>query len=110
MIRQSSQAAGSVVMEEVTDPVEIARAQAQHARMERNWAAFDARAAEVYASHRGKCVCVAGGDLFVADTPEEALAQATAAHPEDDGRFLRYIPRERMARVYVAQRVVASLR
>jgi hypothetical protein len=109
MIRQGSPAASTVVMEEVTDPVEIARAQAQHARMERNWAAFDARAAEVYASCRGKCVCVAGGELFVADTPEEVLAQATAAHPEDDGRFLRYIPRERMARVYADQRIVASL-
>ncbi len=100
MIRQGSRTAAVAVMEEVTDPVEIAQALARHARMERNWEAFDARAAEVYASHRGKCVCVAGGELFVADTPEEALAQATAAHPEDDGRFLRYIPRERMARAY----------
>jgi hypothetical protein len=87
------------VVEEVTDPVAIAQARARRARMERNWAAFDARAAEVYASCRAKCVCVAGGELFVADTPEEALAQAKAAHPEDDGRFLRSIPRERMARV-----------
>jgi hypothetical protein len=110
MIRQVSPVAGGVVMEEVTDPVEIAAAQARHARMERNWAAFDARAAEVYASCRGKCVCVAGGELFIADTPEEVLVQATAAHPEDDGRFLRYIPRERMARVYAAQRIVAPLR
>jgi hypothetical protein len=28
-------------------------------------------------------------------TPEEARALAAAAHPEDDGRFVRYIPREK---------------
>jgi hypothetical protein len=28
------------------------------------------------------------------------LALATAAHPEDDGRFVHYIPREKVARIY----------
>ncbi|HEV8711216.1 MAG TPA: hypothetical protein VGX03_00090 [Candidatus Binatia bacterium] len=50
--------------------------------------------------YRGKCICIAGEELFVADTPEEAIAQAAAAHPEDDGRFVRYIPREKLARIY----------
>ena len=45
-------------------------------------------------------VSVAGEELFVADTPEQALALATAAHPEDDGSFLRYIPREKIDRIY----------
>jgi hypothetical protein len=87
-------------MEEVTDPAELAKARAQDERFRRNWAWFEARAAEVYAAHRGKCVCVAGEQLFVADTPEEVLALAAAAHPEDDGRFTRYIPREKMDRIY----------
>jgi len=54
----------------------------------------------VYAQHRGQCICIAGEQLFAADTAEEALAQARAAHPDNDGVLLRYIPRERMERVY----------
>ena len=49
---------------------------------------FQAHAAEVYPQHRGKHLCIAAETLFVGDTPEEAWARATAAHPEDDGRFL----------------------
>ena len=36
------------------------------------------------------------GDL----TPEEAWALATAAYPDDDGRFLYYVSREALARIY----------
>ena len=50
--------------------------------------------------HRGKCICVAGEELFVADTAAEALAQATAAHPDDKGRFVHYIPKEKVPRIY----------
>jgi hypothetical protein len=86
-------------MEEETDPVELAKARAQQERFERNWAWMEAHAAEVY-RHRGKFICIAGQQLFVADTVEEVLALAKAAHPEDDGRFTRYIPTERVARIY----------
>lgn len=89
-----------LVMEEVTDPEELAKARAQRERFDRNAAWLQAHATEVYSCHRGKCICIAGEELFVADTPEEALALATAAHPEDDGRFVHYIPRERLARIY----------
>ena len=37
------------VMEEVTDPVELAKAFALDARFEKNWAWFEAHAAEIYA-------------------------------------------------------------
>ncbi len=90
----------SIIMEEVTDPVELQKARAQDERFARNWAWFEAHAAEIYTAHRGKCICIAGEELFAADTPAEALAMAIAAHPDDDGRFTRLIPRERMARVY----------
>src|SRR5262245_21559012 len=83
----------SVLMEEVTDPEELAKARVQDERFDRNWAWFQAHASDVYL-HRGKCICIAGEELFVADTPEEVLALATAAHPEDNGRFTRYIPKE----------------
>ena len=54
----------------------------------------------MYTRYRGKCICVAGAELFVAETPEDVLTLATAAHPEDDGPLLRYIPREKLARIY----------
>jgi hypothetical protein len=89
-----------LLMEEVTDPAELARARAQWERFDRNSAWLQAHASEVYTRHRGRCICVAGEELFVADTADEALALAAAAHPEDDGSFVRYIPKEKLPRVY----------
>jgi hypothetical protein len=89
-----------IVMEEITDPEELAKARTQRARFDRNTAWLQAHAAEVYPRYRGKCICIAGEELFVAETPEEVLALAQAAHPDDDGFFLHYIPREKLARIY----------
>ena len=89
-----------LVMEEVTDPGELAKARAQRERFDRNAAWLQTHATEVYTRHRGKCICIAGEELFVADTPEAALALATAAHPEDNGSFVQYIPQEQLARIY----------
>jgi len=93
-----------LVMQEVTDPEEIARARARRGRFDRNAVWLQAHAQEVYSHHRGKCICVAGEELFVADTPEEAMRLATAAHPDDDGSFVQYIPCERFARIYANRR------
>ncbi len=90
-----------VVFEEITDPVERAQIKAQNERFERNTKWFDAHAIEIYNNYRGKCLCICGQELFVADTPEEAWAQAVTAHPEDDGRFMRYIPLKKGPRIYV---------
>jgi hypothetical protein len=99
-----------ITMSIVTDPIELAKAREQDERFERNWAWFTARASEIYSKHRGKCLCVAGQELFVADTPAEVLALAKAAHPDDNGRFTRYIPLERTARIYAHRRSVVSVR
>lgn len=80
-----------LVMEEVNDPAELAKARAQNEQFQRNFAWFEAHAAELFANYRGHCICIAGAELFAADTPEEALALSVAAHPEDAGRFLHYI-------------------
>ncbi len=93
-----------VVMEEVTDPVELETAKAQDERYRQNVAWFVAHAAEIYKAHRGKVVCVAGRQLFVADTPAEVLAAARAAHPDDDGGFVRIIPRDNIPRIYAHPR------
>ena len=99
-----------LIMEEVTDPEEFTNIRARRARYERNAAWLQVHATEVYTYYRGKCVCIAGEELFVADTPEEILALATAAHPEDDRRFLHYISREKVARIYTHERGVVSVR
>ncbi|SRR6266498_555007 len=98
-----------VVMEEVTDPVELAKARAQDERFERNWVWFEAHAPAIYRAHRGKCYCVSGQELFVGDTAAEVLALAKAAHPDDDGRFTGYIYRDKMDRISANRRRVASL-
>lgn len=90
-----------IVMEEVTDPVELARAHAQHERFERNWAWLEQNAKDVY-QHRGKFICIAGQQLYVGDSVEDVLARAEADHPADDGRFTRYIPKERGPRIYAS--------
>src|SRR5436305_339258 len=89
-----------IVMSETSDPAMLAEMTAQEERFRRNSKWLQAHVPSVYAQHRGKFICIAGGELFVADTTEEVLARARAAHPEDDGLLLRYIPRERMERIY----------
>jgi hypothetical protein len=89
-----------ITLEEVTDPEELAQAQRQHERFDRNFAWLQAHASEVHANYRGKCICIAGEELFVADTPEKALALGAAAHPDDDGSFVHYIPLEKLTRIY----------
>lgn len=89
-----------VVMEEVTDPVELAKAQAQRERFERNFAWFQAHVKAIYQQYRGKNVCIAGQELFVADRAAAAWALGEAAHPEDDGSFVQHIPLEKVARIY----------
>jgi hypothetical protein len=32
------------------------------------------------------------------------MALAQAAHPDDDGSFMQYIPREKLARIYANER------
>ena len=61
-------------------------------------------ATEIFARHRGKCLVIAGEEVFAADTPAEAWALADAAHPEDDGSFRHYIPKQKLACVYAYPR------
>jgi len=83
-----------VVLEEKLDSSERARIQTRRQRFERNWAWLEAHASEVY-SHRGKFVCIAGEELFVADTLRDVVERARAAHPQDDGHFTRFVPKEK---------------
>src|ERR1700732_443777 len=94
---------------EVSHPEAIDQARQRRQRADRNSAWLQAHVPEIYSRFRGKCICVAGEELFVADAPQEVMARAKAAHPEDDGALLRYIPLEKSERIYVAPRAVAAL-
>ena len=96
-------------MEIVTDPEENAKARELQRQFEANVAWLEGHAGEVY-SHRGQHICIAGQELFVADCLDDVLAQAAAAHPEDQGTYVRYIPREKVPRIYANQRHLAHLR
>src|ERR1017187_2619998 len=98
----------TITMREETDPVENAKSRAQMEKFDRNYAWLEANAAEVF-SHRGKYICIAGQQLFVGDDIVELLAKAKTAHPEDDGPFFKYVPKERLPRIYGNLRRVASL-
>lgn len=49
---------------------------------------------------RGRFIAVAGEEPFVADSPEEAIALARAAHPDDEGILIQYVIPERGWRIY----------
>src|SRR5271155_2754545 len=98
-----------IVVSEVTALAERAGARAQDERADRNSAWLQAHVPEIYAKYRGKCICVAGEELFVAETVAEGTALAKAVHPEDDGAILRYILKEKREMIYAASRALASL-
>lgn len=89
----------SIVMEEIDDPVEVSKARIRREMFDRNFEWLASHASEIYEKHRGKHICVAGEEVFAGDTPEQAVALASTAHPNDQGSFVQYIPREKMARV-----------
>ena len=89
-----------VMVEEQLGPEELAAFRARGERFERNADWLDAHAYEAYTQHRGKYICVSACELFVADTPLGATGLARAAHPEEDGRLLRYIPKEKRVYIY----------
>jgi len=97
-----------LTLEEVNDPVVIARARAQHDRAKRNSKWLQAHWPDLLPQARGKYLAVAGQEAFIADTPEEAWAMARAAHPDDDGTLSRYVFPNTWPRIYAYRGRVAS--
>ena len=71
----------------------------EQARRNLLWFSENFKQLEVYERHRGRYVAAVGGELFVADTPEEVRHRAHQKHP-DEMPHVRYIPRERRCRIY----------
>jgi hypothetical protein len=88
------------LIEEVTDPDEIARHKAQRERARRNRDWLQAHWPDLLPQARGKFIAVAGQEAFIADSPEEAWQMAKAAHPDDDGAIDQYVRPELGPRIY----------
>jgi len=90
------------------DPEYVAAALVRRTRLEGNAAWLEAHGDEVFAKHRGRCICVSEEEVFAADTALDALALAEAAHPEDGGRLLYQVPSEKAMRIYGAVTIHAD--
>lgn len=99
MIKTDTTNENQLAMEIESDADLCAEIAARLARCRRNVRWLERHAADAYAQ-RGKYICIAGQELFVAETPEEAIRAAESAHPDDDGRLTLYIPLEKAVRVY----------
>ena len=96
-------------MEFVDDPREIEEARTSFAHFGRNLKWYEAHSKEVFARGAGRHICIAGEELFVADTVKEVLALAKAAHPEDKGVFCEFVRAEKNPKIYAYRRPVASV-
>jgi len=90
----------SIVIEEISDSQELAKARERREYFDRNSAYFQLYSRDIYRKYRGKCVLIAGEELYAADTPEEAWEIAERVHPEDSGKFVQYIPKQKVIRLY----------
>ncbi len=93
-----------IEFENSDNPEEAAAARQQWEQSDRNSAWLHEHLSLVGDNFRGKVICIAGQELFAGDTTREAVAQATAAHPDDKGWFTLYIPKEKEARIYAMRR------
>jgi|GEM_PF-1675731 len=88
-----------VIIEEQPMTPELARLFEQ-ARRNLLWFNEHVEELEVYQRYRGRYVAAAGGELFVAETPQEVERLAREKHP-DELPHVRYIPQKKLSRIYV---------
>jgi hypothetical protein len=93
-----------LVLEEVTDPQEVARSLAADEQARRNGDWLQAHWPDLVGQAHGQFVAVAGQQAYVAETMEAASALARAAHPEDRGVLVRSVGRIRGPRIYANRR------
>jgi hypothetical protein len=96
-------------LKEVTDPVEGARnrAREEQERREMHWLA--AHWPDILTQACGKYVAVVDEQFFIADTAEQAIALAQAAHPDNDGILAQYVFPPGGARLYGYPRGMRTL-
>jgi hypothetical protein len=89
-----------LVLETNDDPAHAEAVRAQRERTGRNSDWLVGHWPELLPAARGRHIAVSGQQAFVADTPEEAWRMARAAHPDDDGAILQYVPKTTAPRIY----------
>ena len=92
----------TLIIEDEPMTPELARA-FESARRNRMWFNDHVEELEVYKRHRGRYVAAAGGELFVADTPQEIDRLVSEKHP-DELAHVRYIQGEKLDRIYACER------
>lgn len=80
-----------LVLEEVTDPVEIARMHAALDQAKRNADWLETHWDDLLPAAFGEFIAVAGQEAFTADSPEAARRWADEFHPEDQGALVEYV-------------------
>ncbi len=78
-----------------TDPVDCESFNRQHDQAVCNSLWLSSHWPDLLPAALGKFVAVAGQEAFIADTSEEARARAEAAHPDDKGLIVQYVPPEK---------------
>ena len=99
-----------IVMEQITDPAELTRAQAQDKRHRRNQEWLEAHWSALLPHARGKFVAVARQEAVVAATAAEAWAWVESTHPDDDGAIVRYVRPTVEPRIYAGRGSLAPVR
>lgn len=89
-----------ITIEEVTDPQEIAKAQAQCERHRRNVDWLESHWDSVLPQARGRFIAIANQQAFIAETPEQGWDWIRSHHPDDDGGFVHYVPARKGWRIY----------
>lgn len=100
-----------VTMEVVTetDPAEIAAFRKSMECYARNRDWYQAHLDEIRTAHNHKHVYVAGQELFVGESVQEALSKAKAVHPDEIGSYYyAYVRREKVWKIYAHQRLLES--
>jgi hypothetical protein len=82
------------------DRASAERRRVQQERSRRNSRWLQGHREELFPQAVGKYLAVAGEEAFVADSPEEALALARQAHPEDDTVIVQYVRPGSGPRIY----------
>ena len=91
------------------DPASVAESRRRQELVQKNLDWLEQHHAEVYAAeNRGKFICIAGQEMFVADTVKEALALGRAKHPEDDCALYRFFRPVPLPRIYAYRRQLGT--
>jgi hypothetical protein len=91
------------MLEEITDPALLAECDAVDRAYDLNEQWLKAHWNEVFPMARGKVLAVAEQELFIADTTEEVLTQAWAAHPKAKGIICQYVSPHTGPKVYACR-------